>query len=92
MMTQLEEKLSKFFPEAIEVETEEVRRYSIGWWVTQEEPHREILVVLDKLEHRIVYKSNSKSRKTSYDYLKSFYGEKNCDPPKQVNPQFYEGL
>lgn len=91
-MTQLEEQLSKFYPEAIEVETEDTKRYSIVWWVVISDSSREILVIYDKLEHRIVYKGNSKSRKTHYDYIKSFYGEKNCDPPRQVNPQFYEGL
>lgn len=85
-----EEQLSKFTPELPPVEEKTDKRYRVAWYITTD--NREITVVFDKLQQRVVYKGNSKSHKDHYEHIQHFYGKNNCDAPNQVNPQFYEGL
>jgi len=53
---------------------------------------REIVVVFDKINQKVVYKGSSKSRKDHYAHIQKFYGKAECDPPKEVNPGFYRDL
>jgi hypothetical protein len=79
-------------------------QYMVGWYQKDE---REIVLVYDKVSRRVVFKSNSKpkieidertgkvssiSRQKQYKHIKHFYGTENCDPPKEVNPEFYKGF
>jgi len=93
MLTQ--EELNQQFPSDPLPDT----RYSVAWYHLE---LREFVIVYDKLSRKIVYKSNSSiiidvdgkslSRKRQYHHIKKFYGQNNCDPPKQVNPSIFEGF
>lgn len=92
-----QEELNQIFPK------DEVplglRRYCVGWY---HRDTREFIIVYDKLSHKLVFKSNSNivvdetgksiSRQRQYCHIKKFYGERDCEPPRQINPSFYDGL
>jgi hypothetical protein len=84
-MTLTQEELNQKFPKDPLPNTQ----FSVAWYVKN---LREVVVVYDKLSHRVVYVGSSKSRKDHYAHIQKFYGKENCDPPKEVNPQFYEGI
>jgi len=93
-MTSIQEELNQKFP-ADRVPLTDCR-YSVVWY---NKADREIVLVYDKVLMHVVYKGNSKirpnppeARKDHYPHIQKFYGKHNCDPPKQVNPQQYEGL
>lgn len=83
MLTQ--EELNQKFPKDPLPDT----RFAVVWYVKNP---REVILVYDKLVHRIVYNGCSKCRKDHYKHIQRFYGRENCDPPKEVNPLFYEDL
>ncbi len=103
MLTQ--EELNQLFPKE-EIPIDE-RRYCIGWY---HEGTREFIIVFDKKQKHIVFKSNTSilydkegnivldengkvlTRQRQYYHIQKFYGKNDCQPPKQINPQFYEGL
>ena len=67
-------------------------RYCVGWYNDLIKDNlREVIVVFDKVTKHIVYKGISKNHKDHYPYIKLYYGRDNCDPPKQINPDFYAG-
>lgn len=66
------------------------RRYVVGWEPSKDNADRVIVFVFDKLSQRIIYKVNTTDRKGTYPYIQSFYGEKNCVPPKQLRVDMYE--
>jgi len=83
------------------------RRYLVGWYHKDD---REFILVYDKLNRHIVFKSNCPilydtegnvvldkngkvlTRQKQYCHIKKFYGQADCEPPKQINPDFYIGL
>jgi hypothetical protein len=93
-MTLTQEELNQKFPSDPLPDT----RFMVGWYQIET---REIVLVYDKISRRVVYKSNSHiqveeatgkslSRIRQYKHIKRFYGIENCDPPKQVNPEYYK--
>lgn len=84
-----QEELSQMFPKEKEQLSE--KRYSVSWWF-HTDGVREVVVVFDKVQSKIVYKGTSKHRLDHRKHIESFYGKNNIEPIKQRNPSFYEGF
>jgi hypothetical protein len=83
------------------------RRYSVGWYhedtrefiLVYDRLNRHVVfksntaILYDK-EGNVVLDEKGRvlTRQKQYCHIKKFYGERDCEPPKQINPVFYEGL
>lgn len=83
------------FPEEMELPTPELKeepRFCVRWFKSKKDPTKEIVLVYDKFVGHVVYKGKSADHKDHYPHIQNYYGKKNCDPPREIDPKLYAGL
>lgn len=83
------------------------RRYLVGWYHVDTREHvlvydklnrhvvfRSNTAILYDKEGNVLLDEKGKvlTRQKQYCHIRKFYGERDCEPPKQINPNFYIGL
>jgi len=97
--------LNQLFPKE-EIPLDE-RRYLVGWYhsdnrefiLVYDKLNRHVVfksntaILYDK-QGNVVLDEKGKvlTRQKQYYHIRKFYGERDCEPPKQINPDFYRGL
>lgn len=67
------------------------RRFIVGWELVGVNGHtRTNVFVVDKLNHKIVYKVNTKDRLKTYPAIQRMYGKEDCIPPKPLKMAIFE--
>jgi hypothetical protein len=60
------------------------QRYSVHWGCdTNNQCTRYIVIVYDKLGHKVIYMANTKKLQKEFDYIKKHYGKEDCVPCRQ---------
>jgi hypothetical protein len=60
------------------------KRFNVHWGCDERNQcTRYIVIVYDKFFQKVIYTANTSKLKKEFEYIKRFYGEENCCPPKQ---------
>ncbi len=60
------------------------KRYVVKWGCDiKNQCTRYIVIVYDKFVGKVIYTANTGKLKRELDYVRGFYGEQNCIPPRQ---------